>query len=123
MSYQILAVPKTNQLIIQSSNNAANQLVLADHRDLLQLRARINQYLDTLDADGDAAPPPPPGDEMISTSQARSEAARRGQEFEDATLRFAIVRGTIPGAEKRGGRWYIPRSVFDKWLEGHLSRK
>lgn len=123
MSYKILSVANSEQLVIRDADDPANALYLTDMRDLLRLRTRINTYLDTLEADAQLeAPPLQPGD-MITTVQARTEAAEQGTPIEESTLRMAIVRGAIPGAEKRGGRWWLPRGEFHVWLQGHLSRR
>jgi len=123
MSYQILTIDHSEQLVIRNANQPDNAIVIADHRDLLLLRARLNIYLNTMEDDGSIATPPVAEDEMISASVAREEAAASGKPIEEATLRFAMTRGNIPGAEKRGGRWWVPRRAFDAWLKGHRPRK
>jgi hypothetical protein len=127
MSYHILAVDSTRQLIIRSTADSHNELLLADERDLLLLRARLNTYLESLQVDGVVQPPPPPAqavspDEMITADQARAEAAEDGVTVQESTLRMAIVRGKIEGAEKRGSRWWLPRGQFEEWLKGYMRR-
>lgn len=123
MTYRIITIDDTNQLIIEQADNATNQLHLPDLRDLLLLRARINQYLETLTPDETIDEPPPIPTEMISANQARAEAEAQGITVTEAALRMAIVRGTIPRAEKRGGRWWLSRQDFEDWLQGHIYRK
>lgn len=123
MPYKILTVADSEQFVIQSADDAHDQLLLADLRDLLLLRNRIDRYLSELSADGEIDRAPTAPGEMIQTAQARAEAAAQGHVIEESTLRIAITRGNIPGAEKRGGRWWIPRAAFEDWLEGHLQRK
>lgn len=123
MPHEIITVANSDHLIIRDQADTHNALTLTDHRDLLRLRARINHYLDTLQDDGQIAQPPIPLGEMITAQQARHETAQRGHPLEEATLRMAMTRGTIPGAEKRGGRWWLPRHAFEEWLQGHLHRR
>lgn len=126
MGYQILSVERTRQLLIRSTTDHDNELLLDDERDLLLLRARLNAYLESLQVDGTIQPPPPPddkGDEMISADLAREEAAAGGVVVEESTLRMAIVRGKIVGAEKRGRRWWMPRREFQEWLKGYVRRR
>lgn len=123
MSYKILSVANSEQLLIRDADDEANALYITDMRDLLRLRARLNAYVDTLEADGQLEAAPLPPGEMITTVQARNEAAEQGTPIEESTLRMAIVRGVITGAEKRGGRWWLPRNEFQAWLQGHIHRK
>lgn len=53
----------------------------------------------------------------LSTGQARKLAKEHGFSLPAQTLLSACERGNIPGAEKDGTRWSIPRDTFLSWLE------
>ena len=94
----------------------ANAIHLPDAAALLQLRARINAYVDTLapdDSPHDA--PPDPG--FITTTEAHALAQQRGITIPVTTLINALNNGAIPGSRKSPTRWLIPRSAFLTWLD------
>jgi hypothetical protein len=122
MAYDILTVGNSGKLLIRSRDDEGNALLLGDLRDLLQLRSRLNAFINTQEPDGGIDAPPVSEHEMVSAVQAREEAAEDGIDFGEPTLRLAMTRGTIPGAEKRGRRWWLPRRESEKWLKGYRSR-
>jgi len=65
---------------------------------------------------------PQPNHLIISTVTARTIAQQRGIHINPSTLRMAATRGSIPGAHKRGGRWYLPRDAFQVWLDNFTPR-
>lgn len=61
--------------------------------------------------------------DMIGSAEAQQIAADNGYRIPSSTMINACTRGTIPGAFKRKGRWYMPRENFDLWLQEWKIRK
>lgn len=55
--------------------------------------------------------------DVIGSAEAQRVAMEAGRKIPASTLINACARGTIPGAFKRKGRWYMPRENFDLWLQ------
>jgi len=101
-----------------------NSIIVADTAALLQLRKRINDAVDTLQTDGIAEEQPLAKDvSMITTAEARAKAEEQGQPLHNDTLLMAIKAGSIPGAEKDGGRWKMPRWAFEQWLNRIVAKR
>jgi hypothetical protein len=121
-----------NQIII-TNGDEANLLRLHSLHDLLRLRQRINQYIDSQQADGQLPPESPLlTQEWLDTVTARKLAQELGYgDISINTIKSACQRGAIPTARKRsrsgraqtegGGRWEFPRWAFVQWVEQHIN--
>lgn len=116
-----------NQFIV-TNGDPANILRIHSLSDLLALRQRLNQYIDTQQADGPIPEDGPLAEsEWIDTVTARRLAEDQGTRISMTGLRSALDRGNIPGARKRsksgraqteqGGQWEMPRWAFLQWME------
>ncbi|MCC6170053.1 MAG: helix-turn-helix domain-containing protein [Caldilineaceae bacterium] len=119
--FTIHKAPDADTLLVSREHDPANTLQLANLAELVALRLRLTEYLDTLQAD------PEPDSvslaverELIDTATARRLAAEQGVEVNDSTLRVACRRGHVEAARRRGGRWVMPRWAFEAWLAQHL---
>jgi hypothetical protein len=114
---------------VLTNGHVTNALRIATLEDLLRLRQRINQYIDTQQADG---PLPEVNQiaqaEMIDTLGAIKLAEALGYGvIPQQTLRSACDAGNIEGAHKRsrsgraqtkrGGRWEFSPEAFIEWLQ------
>lgn len=118
---------QTKEQFIISNGDPANALRINGLADLLKLRQRLNEYIDTQATDG---PLPQDGplaaSQWIDTVTARKLAEDQGLSISMTGLRSALDRGNIPGARKRsksgraqteqGGQWEMPRWAFLQWL-------
>ncbi len=116
MGYELVAVENSGELFIRRAGDADNALYLRDLRDLLLVRQRINEYLDHPVPDTTVPPLVTRENVMISSVQARQIAGSLGVDLHKSTITTAIVRGHIPGAVKRGSRWYVPHDSFMQWF-------
>lgn len=57
-----------------------------------------------------------PQTEYINNAEAHQIAIEQDIHLPRTTLISACKRGTIPGAQKQGGRWRMPRQAFMAWL-------
>lgn len=116
MSYEILAIRNSEELLIRNVNERGQQLLVADLRDLLQLHEAISAHLESKHIAQKPVQPATADEDIISAIQARELAEQQGVELNESTLRMAMQRGAIAGAHKRGGRWYLPEAEFLQWL-------
>jgi hypothetical protein len=126
MPYQLLQIDDTNAFLLQAEDDPTNALVITDLRDLLLLRARLDQFTSNLATDGTVANhpmPEPHADDTISVAQAISIASRTGYNLPPTTLKSAVYRGTIKGSYQQGTRWRIPRQAFEEWFQGWIAQQ
>lgn len=102
---------------ISRSDGAGHALYAADLTELLRLRQRINEYIDTQEADGVVEREILPPDTQISTKRARELARAMGYEIPSTTLVGACQHGVIRDARKDGGRWTMTYGAFEDWFE------
>jgi hypothetical protein len=115
--FRILQATDSPQLAIVREEDT---LMLNDLQELLELRKRINSFIDTLQPDAELDTQDlTPDDELITSVSAIGLAAERGITLPSRSLRSALERGNIPGAEQRGYRWTMPRRAFLDWLAGY----
>lgn len=55
--------------------------------------------------------------EFIGSTQAQQIAQEQGYTIPITSLVNACARGTIPAANKRRGRWYMPKTNFLLWFD------
>lgn len=116
--YRIYSHPVGEQITIakEGSNQPTDTLLVENLAALLNLRKRINAYIDTLEPDGDADQLPASATpQLITTKDAIRLAHRENRNLPETTLRNAITRKQLP-AQKRGGRWYVDQNQFLDWL-------
>jgi hypothetical protein len=92
-------------------------LYVADLAELLRLRQRINDYIDTQEADSELSTVTPPPAEILKTGDALRLAKEAGYDLPRSTLVSACAQGLIAGAYKEGARWRIPYADFDGWFQ------
>ncbi len=92
-------------------------LYVADLAELLRLRQRINDYIDTQQADGELPTAIQPPKEMLKTGDALRLAKEAGYDLPRSTLVSACTLGIIPGAHKEGAHWRIPYADFENWFK------
>lgn len=54
--------------------------------------------------------------EFIGSAAAQQIAKDAGYDIPITTLVNSCTRGTIAGAQKRSGRWFMPKASFDQWF-------
>ena len=101
-----------NGFIITRADDDRHALYVDDLSQLLRLRARLNDYIDTQEADGALDVPI---SDYITSIDARDIAAADGYTLALSTLNSACKLGIIQGARKNGGRWEMPRADFEDW--------
>lgn len=102
---------------IERSDESGRGLYVTDLAELLRLRQRINEYIDTQEADGVVERTILPASGRISTKQARELAAAEGYVIPNSTLVSACKLGIIDDARKDGGRWTMSYGAFQEWFK------
>jgi hypothetical protein len=104
-----------NDFVILCNGDPAQALRVRGLPELLHLRAKLNQFVDTQQHDGVLAAEMPDL-ARISTGTARKLASERGLVLSLTTLISACERGSIEGACKEGSHWTMPRWAFERWF-------
>jgi hypothetical protein len=112
-----------NSLIVTRDHDPANSIRLNSMDELLQLRKRLNGFIDTLMPDSILGQNDPLATvRYIGTKQARKIAETRGYRLPVTTIVSACERNTIRGVRKSGGRYEFPEWNFLEWLDRWHSR-
>ena len=122
--FTINTLQDADLIVIARDQNLQESIRLQGLTELLQLRQRINQYIDDLQPDRILDPESPLVAILyIDTVEAVKRAADAGISLPPTTIRAAIANGNIPGGGKRGGRYVVPAHTFDDWLDHYSSNK
>ena len=110
--------------LIQDPHSPTNSIAVPNVECILQLRARLEQYLTDARTDGPALATQA-GKEltMINTVAARRVAQRKGFDIPNRTILYACKSGNIIGAKKDGGRWILPKWAFIEWLDEYAQER
>ena len=111
-----------DDFLVVRDGDPAQMLRVFGLPELLRLRARLNQYVDTQQDDGSLSQAMP-ATAWIDTIAARELAQARGMKMVVSTIISACERGSIAGAHKDGGRWIMPRWAFERWFETWSQRR
>lgn len=110
--FQIKQKNRGAEVFITHTDNPLHIMRLANLDELAELHTAISDHLASQRV----------GD-FIGSSQAQEIAKAEGYDIPITTLVNACARGTLSGAHKRKGRWFMPRENFNLWFQEWKSKQ
>ena len=110
--FQVKKIRGADEILVTNDAKPEQVLLLANINELSALHQAMGAYLDERKVG-----------EFIGSATAQNMAREAGYEIPITTLVNSCSRGTIPGAHKKRGRWYMPKSNFEAWFAEWKAKK